>query len=211
MKKLFLLLLLPPFTYGMEIPDHALITKEPVKLLHDKTHFYVSDENASYRVQNHEISPLLKQVLKRNALAEYSRSCKIRVKKHKDGTYSLVDKVTGKGGGPVLAGFMYGTVKVLAYTGMAVMGTGAVVTVTAATGGTATPLLAGAGVLAKGAVAATTAQAAIGTALAGTAVGTAAGAGTTALVATAGTAGALGFIEAAALWAWGLGMAAPTI
>lgn len=102
MKKLFLLLLLPPFMYCMEIPDHALITKEPVKLLHDKTHFYVSDENASYRVQNHEVSPLLKQVLKRNALAEYSSSCKIRVKKHKDGTYSLVDKVIGKGGGPLL-------------------------------------------------------------------------------------------------------------
>lgn len=211
MKRLLLILCLPPFMYGMEVPSHAVSTKEQIKLLHDKTHFYVSNENASYRIPSHEVSPLLKQVLKRNALAEYSRSCKIRVKKHKDGTYALVDKVIGLGGGPVLGGFLYGTVKVLAYTGMAVMGTGAVVTVTAATGGTATPLLAGAGVLAKGAVAATTTQAVIGTALAGTSVGTAAGAGTTALVATAGTAGALGFIESAALWAWGIGMAAPTI
>ena len=102
MKKLLLILLLPPFMWGMEVPDHALITKDPVKLLHDKTHYYVSDENASYRVANHEVSPMLVQVLKRNALAEYSRSCKIRVKKHKDGTYSLIDKVPGKGGGPLL-------------------------------------------------------------------------------------------------------------
>jgi len=88
--------------YGMEVPQSALIAKDQVKLLHDKSHYYVSDENASYRVPNHEVSPLLKQVLKRNALAEYSRSCKIRVKRHKDGTYSLVDKVIGNGGGPLL-------------------------------------------------------------------------------------------------------------
>ncbi len=102
MKRLLLILCLPPFMYGMEVPSHAVSTKEQIKLLHDKTHFYVSDENASYRVQDHEVSPLLKQVLKRNALAEYSRSCKIRVKKHKDGTYALVDKVIGNGGGPLL-------------------------------------------------------------------------------------------------------------
>jgi len=102
MKKLLLILLLPPFLYGMEVPDHALICREPVKVLHDKSHYYVTDENASYRVANHEVSPLLKEVLKRNAVKEFAHEAKIRVLKHSHG-YSLVDKVPGKGGGPALA------------------------------------------------------------------------------------------------------------
>ncbi len=209
MKKLLLLLCLPPFMYGMEVPDHALIAKDPVKVLHDKTHYYVSDENASYRVENHEVSPLLKQVLKRNALAEYSRSCKIRVKKHKDGTYSLIEKVPGKGGGPILAGLFYGIVKVGAYAGMVAMGVGAGAVVTAASGGTgAAPVVAGTIVLAKGAIGATAGMAAVGTAVATTSAGAALGTGTAALIATSGgVAGYLATVEAAAAWAGAAGMA----
>jgi hypothetical protein len=209
MNKLLLILLLPPFMYGMEIPNHALIAKDSVRLLHDKTHFYVSDENASYRVENHEVSPLLKQVLKRNALSEYSKSCKIRVKKHKDGMYSLVEKVPGKGGGAVLAGLFYGVVKVGAYAGMVAMGVGAGAAVTAATGGTAAaPVVAGTIVLAKGALGATAGMAAVGTAVATTSAGAALGTGTAALIATSGgVAGYLAAVESAALWAGAVGMA----
>ncbi len=210
MKRLLLILCLPPFMYGMEVPSHAVSTKEQIKLLHDKTHFYVSDENASYRVPSHEVSPLLKQVLKRNALAEYSRSCKIGVKRHKDGTYSLVDKVGGKGGGPILAALAYGTVKAVAYAGMVAMGVGAGAVITTATGGTAAaPIVAGTVVLAKGALGVTTGAAAVGTAVAATSAGAAMGTGTAALIATSGgVAGYLAFVETAAAWAGALGMAA---
>jgi hypothetical protein len=209
MNKLLLILLLPPFMYGMEVPDHALITHDPVKVLHDKSHYYVTNENASYRVENHEVSPLLKQVLKRNARTEYSKSCKVLVRKNTDGTYSLLEKIPGKGGGPLLAGLFYGIVKVGAYAGMVAMGVGAGAVVTAATGGTgAAPVVAGTIVLAKGALGATAGMAAVGTAVATTSAGAALGTGTAALIATSGgVAGYLAAVEGAALWAGAAGMA----
>ncbi len=204
------LLSLSSFSIGcMEVVPCS--SKDDVRLLTNRSAMFVEDENAAYRVEKHNMNPLLKNVIKHKALDKFKEAGYIRINKNSEGKYELAAKVRGEGGGPILAGILYGTVKVLAYTGMAVMGTGAVVGITAATGGTATPLIAGAGVLAKGAVAATATQAVVGTALAATSVGTAAGATTTALVATAGSAGALGFIEGAALWAWGIGFAAPTI
>ena len=209
MKKLFLLLMIPPFMYGMEVPDHALICRDSVKVLHDKSHYYVTDENASYRVAHHEVSPLLKEVLKRNAVKEFAREAKIRVLKHSHG-YSLVDKVPGKGGGPILAAIAYGTVKAVAYAGMVAMGVGAGAAVTAATGGTAAaPIVAGTVVLAKGALGVTTGIAAVGTAAAATSAGAALGTATAATIATTGgVAGYLAAVEAAAVWAGALGMAA---
>ncbi len=195
----------------MQLVPVSVQSKENVKLLTDYKHVFVEDENATYRVQSHQMNKELRDLLKHKALDKFKEVGYIRAIKNSEGKYELAAKVRGEGGGPILAGFLYGTVKVLAYSGMAVMGTGAIVGITAATGGTATPVIAGAGVLAKGAVAATATQAVVGTAIAGTTVGTAAGSATTAMVATAGAASTMGFIEAAALWAWGLGMAAPTI
>jgi len=123
MKRLLLLLLLPSVIHSMEIPNHALISRDSVKLLHDKNHYYVSDHDATYRVAQHETSTLLREVLKRKAVSEYSDSCKFLVKKNSDGTYSINDKVPGKGGtGPITAGVVNVVVRIGCWVGLASAG-----------------------------------------------------------------------------------------
>lgn len=142
MKKILLLLLLPPFMNAMEIPEHALISRSPIKLLHDKTHYYVSDEDASYRVAHHETSPLLKEVLQRSAVNEYSDSCKFLVKKNSDGSYTINDKVPGKGGtGPITAAVVNVAVRAGCYFGLMSAGVAIAVVAPPGTGTVALPIL----------------------------------------------------------------------
>jgi hypothetical protein len=117
MKKL-LLLLLPCITLNaMEIVPVDVSSKEQaVKLYSDKKNFFVENEDAAYRVENHNVNPLLKELANRNALVKFKDAGYIRINKLEDGKYELAAKVRGEGGGPggATAGVVVG--KFLTYT-----------------------------------------------------------------------------------------------
>ncbi len=137
MKRLLLLLLLPPlYSSAMElVPVDIQSKQEAVTLYHNNADFYVENDNAAYRVEKHNVDPLLKEVLKRNALAKFKEAGYIRVNELESGKYALLAKVRGLGGtGPITAGIVGMIVRVGCYTGYIAAATAPVVVGTAITG-----------------------------------------------------------------------------
>lgn len=117
------------------IAANSVSSPEPVQLFKNHKDLFVQDENAAYRVEKHNMNPLLQEVMQRKATGKFTEKGQgyFRVKQLSDGKYSLEAKVRGKGGGPILAGAVYVTVKVTCYGAALAAATAAAV----ATGGAA--------------------------------------------------------------------------
>lgn len=85
------------------IAAHSVSSPEPVQLFSNHRNIFVQDENAAYRVENHHMNPLLKEVMVRQAMGKFTDSGYIRVKQLSNGQYALEAKMRGDGGGPILA------------------------------------------------------------------------------------------------------------
>ncbi len=141
MKSLLLSLLFVYPLLSMELVEHrAVSAKNALNLYTNNKDFYVEDENAAYRVEKHNIEPMLKEIAKRKAVKEFVDAGYIRVNKNSEGKYELAAKVRGKGGGPWLSAAVFLGVQVAGYTGLM---TGAIVANTLAPGaGTAATTIA---------------------------------------------------------------------
>lgn len=109
MQKIFLslLALFSLNAFGMELINaRAVSSAQDVKLWSSNNHLFVEDENAAYRVEKYNMSPLLKEVMERQAMGKFTDGGYIRVKQLSDGKYALEAKVRGLGGG--LAGTTIG-------------------------------------------------------------------------------------------------------
>jgi len=116
MKKLLLLILLAPPMFSMELVPVS--SPDNVRLLTDHKHMYVEDDNAAYRIPNHDMNRELRDVLKHKALAKFKEAGYIRAHKQSDGTYTLAAKVRGEAGtGPITAFIVGMGVRVGCYTG----------------------------------------------------------------------------------------------
>lgn len=91
------------------IAANSVSSSEPVQLFSNHKDIFVQDENAAYRVDKHNINPLLKEVIQRKAMGNFSTAGYIRVSKLDDGTYSLNAKVRGLSGG-FITGMIAGAV-----------------------------------------------------------------------------------------------------
>ena len=142
MKKLLLLPLLVSNLHSMEIVPVS--SKENVRLLTNHKHMYIEDENAAYRIKEHDMNKEMRDVLKHKALGKFKEAGYIRAHKQSDGTYTLCAKVRGNGGGPILSLAVYASVQVLGFAGLM---TGAVVanTIAPGAGTVATGIALGAG------------------------------------------------------------------
>ena len=101
MKRLLLVLLFISPLSAMELVEQrAVSSKDARRLYTNQKEFYVEDDNAAYRVEKHNINPLLNEVIKRHALGKFKNAGYIRISKLTDGKYTLAAKVRGEGGGP---------------------------------------------------------------------------------------------------------------
>ena len=119
-------------------------SSEDVRLLTNHRNMFVEDENAAYRIENHNMNPLMRDTLKHNVVAKLKEHGYFRVTKLDNGEYAIQANAKGLGGGILTAGAVYLGVKVVSYTALM---TG-VITVNAAlpgAGTTATALAMGAG------------------------------------------------------------------
>lgn len=116
MKKLLLLPLLVSNLHAMELIPVS--SPNSVRLLTNHKHMYVEDEDAAYRVENHNMNRELREALQRKALSKYKEAAFIRAHKQQDGKYTLYGKVRGNGGtGPITAGIVNMGVRVGCWTG----------------------------------------------------------------------------------------------
>jgi hypothetical protein len=173
------------------------------ELLHNGSSFLVSENGRITEVGAENISPELRKATDARILSALLRAGKIEATKAYDGSVILRHRVSGIGGGPLTAWFLYGLTKSVCY-GTAVAATGVVVVGTGGLGAATGALVAG-GTL---------------TASAGATVvaGTIAGAGLTAeaglasaafVTAAGGVPAAIAAIETGATAAWIAGMACP--
>lgn len=82
------------------IAAHSVSSREPVQLFSNHRDLFVQDENAAYRVENHNMNPLLHEVMTRKAMGEFTeKGGYLRVKQLSDGKYVLDANVRGLGGG----------------------------------------------------------------------------------------------------------------
>lgn len=174
-------------------------------IIRDDSGFKVIHNNHTYQVQNHDVESFLRTMNKKQYKMFLQNGGRIHVAKLNNGDYILRHKVSGLGGGPVLACLFYGATKVAAYGAFV----GAAIGAVAATGGVAGAAMAAGsavastGVAAAGGASAAAVGAAVGSSAAATsAVGFAAGACAT------GT-GIITAIEGASLAAGALGAAIP--
>ncbi len=174
---------MPILNNSMElVPLDVNSKEEALKLYSDNKKFYVEDNNAAYRVEKHNLNPLLQEVIKRGAMGKFKDAGYIRVNKLEEGRYELLAKVRGDGGGPWGAWVMYNLTKTTIYSAAGIAAGATIGGIVAASGGTAAaPLVAGAG-------------AATGKAI-GTGLGMAAASSTSVGIAGAGVAG--GIVNAA--------------
>lgn len=97
---------------SMELISAASVSSpEPVRLFSNRKDLFVEDENAAYRVDRHNMSPLLKEIMHRKAMGEFTEKGQgyLRVKQLSDGKYALEAKVRGDGGG-FITGMIAGAV-----------------------------------------------------------------------------------------------------
>lgn len=122
MKKFLLLPILSVLTLqGMEVVPVS--SADNVRLLTNNRHLYVEDENAAYRVKEHDMNKELRDVLKHKALAKFKEAGYIRATKQSDGTYALAAKIRGEGGtGPITAWCVGTAVKGICWMGVMVGG-----------------------------------------------------------------------------------------
>lgn len=133
MKKLLLLPLLVSNLHAMELIPVS--SPNSVRLLTNHKHMYVEDEDAAYRVENHNMNRELREALQRKALSKYKEAAFIRAHKQQDGKYTLYGKVRGNGGtGPITAFIVGMGVRVGCYTGYLLGATTPVVIGTLTTG-----------------------------------------------------------------------------
>lgn len=104
-------------TFSMElIAANSVSSPEPVQLFSNHRDVFVQDENAAYRVEKHNMNPLLHEVMKRKAIGEFTeKGGYLRVKQLSDGIYILEAKVRGDGGGPISGAIAYWATKTLCY------------------------------------------------------------------------------------------------
>lgn len=159
---LSLLLFSSSLVHTMELVEqNAVSSANDLKLYTNQRDFYVEDENAAYRVEKHNMNPLLRAIAQHKALEKFVGDGYIRINKDEGGKYALLAKVRGNGGGPISGAIAYWATKTLCYGTAAAAATTAVV----ATGGAA-------GALTGALVAGTTAGATTGaTVVAGAIVG----------------------------------------
>ena len=111
MKRLLLALLVISPLSAMELVEHRTISsKDALRLYTNQKEFYVEDDYAAYRVEKHNINPLLAEVIKRQAFGKFKDAGYIRISKLNDSKYALAAHVRGLGGGGggALAGIMVG-------------------------------------------------------------------------------------------------------
>lgn len=116
MKKLLVLLACPMIINGMQLVPVTVQSRDNVKVLTDYKRVFVEDENATYRVQSHEMNKELRELLKHKALDKFKETGYIRINKDETGKYALAAHVRGLGGGAggATAGVVVG--KFLTYT-----------------------------------------------------------------------------------------------
>lgn len=102
------------------ITAHSVSSSEPVQLFSNHRDIFVQDENAAYRVEKHNMNPLLQEVMKRKAMGEFTDGGYIRVKQLSDGKYALEAKVRGDGGGYLTGQIASWTVRIGGYGSYAV-------------------------------------------------------------------------------------------
>jgi hypothetical protein len=102
MKKLLLLLLAIPSINAMELipANNVSSANHALKLYTNHKHMYVEDEDASYRVERHNMNKEMRDVLAFKAITKFKDAGYIRIDKNSDGKYTLAAKVRGEGGGP---------------------------------------------------------------------------------------------------------------
>ena len=101
---------------AMELVERSAVsTANDLKLYTNHHDFYVEDENAAYRVEKHNMNPLLRAIAQHKALEKFVGDGYIRINKDDQGTYSLAAKVRGNGGGPVAGACTYWGVKITGY------------------------------------------------------------------------------------------------
>lgn len=199
----------------LKIKDGALHKKTSqsnVSLYHTPEGFMVEKDNAVSLVEKAWLPSELRNVTT-DQVEKFQEVGYFRLHESEDGKYSVSAHARGVGGGPILAMVFYWGTKAVCYGGAAAAASGVV----AATGG---GVLAATGGVALGAAtggmsaAATGVSIGIGTAAAGgvTTGLTAATVGTTAVIGTAGSvAGAITFVESAAVFMGSVGAAIPFI
>lgn len=120
--------------------------KDNVRLLHDGKRTFVEDENAAYRIENYDMNPLMRKLVDRGILNDFTkRDGYVRVTKQEGHDqagrlkYALAAKVRGNGGtGPITAFTVGMIVRVGCYTGiLTAISTAATVGSLAGPGGTA--------------------------------------------------------------------------
>ncbi len=102
MKRLLLLSLLTITITAMEPKElvnvYAAHDAGNVKLFNRNDSFYVTDDNATHVVKQHDIDKTLKKLAKLGVLEKFKEAGYIKINKH-DGAFSLDAKVRGEGGG----------------------------------------------------------------------------------------------------------------
>lgn len=104
------------------IAANSVSSREPVQLFRNHKDLFVQDENAAYRVEKHNMNPLLNEVMKRKAMGEFTDGGQgyLRVKQLSDGKYALEAKVRGDGGGYLTGQIASWTVRIGGYGSYAV-------------------------------------------------------------------------------------------
>ena len=121
MKRLLLALLCISQLSAMELIEHSAVSSASnLKLYTNHKDFFVEDDTAAYRVERHDMNPLLREVIQRKALNKFVGDGYVRINKLNEAKYSLAAKVRGNGGGPVTGWFAGLTTRIIGYSGLAV-------------------------------------------------------------------------------------------
>ena len=128
MKKLLLsLFFLLPLSAMEMIDPSAVSSAQQLKLYANEKNLFVEDENAAYRVERHDMNPLLREVMHRQAMGKFIGDGYIRVNKFEDGKYELIAKVRGDGGFLLTGVIVYQSCRVIGYSGILLGGGSAIV------------------------------------------------------------------------------------
>lgn len=122
MKKIILSLiaLLSIPVIGMElIKSNAVSSADNISLWSNEKEIFVEDDNAAYRIEKHNMNPLLQEVMKRKVMDEFTeKGGYLRVKQLSDGKYFINANVRGDGGFLLTGVIVYNTCRVVGYSGI---------------------------------------------------------------------------------------------
>ena len=112
----------------MEMIDPSAVSSaQQLKLYANEKNLFVEDENAAYRVERHDMNPLLREVMHRQAMGKFIGDGYIRVNKFEDGKYELMAKVRGDGGFLLTGVIVHQSCRVIGYSGILLGGGSAIV------------------------------------------------------------------------------------